>query len=362
MEVHRLECWRMVRLGSDGVYFRPGGRMLARRVLVMAVFLLVAALLVYSVGLTPTPEAARDAASHDAMIAAAEVESARIAEEFVQSGLLKQEEIDSMRRDREAQRAQRIAADTRLDSLFRNAFLGLAGVFAAMGVLAPLGLLWERFQIRGDGFGGLAIRRRGLLGFSRSQHYGRGSFQEAGIRVREHIERPHRMGAQQAGWLWEVLLFGGQPLVLCIAQTPHRPLESGRPPSDVQALAEALAHFSGCPLRPGFAMAEAEIRQFGPIQTGIRYHERSAPALVRETFSLDDVPEDLRRRLEENLAQGGPGVIRSRLQTRIEPLPGGAGFRCTFPDGREERYHSVEALPPELREMLIRFGGMGPRK
>jgi hypothetical protein len=355
MPVYRLETWRAAPLGTSGLYFQPTLRSLVARLFAAVVFgMLAAGCLYFAETLTTAPEAGPISPAMEESLRDAEARTAEMARQLIQDGVLTAEALEEKRAARQrAAAAERARWDT-LNRGIRTAFLALAGLFAAIAVLAPLALIWERVWIAPDAMQQMVVTTRGTFGMRRRRAYPRGTFEYAVVRAREHMLRTRQMGLIQQGWMWEVLLLGREGVVFCVDHSARRPMSNGRMPDQVRLCAEHFARMAGCALRAGYSIAEAEVRR-GLFSSEVRYHEAMPREVRHYEGRLEDLPPELRDRMIEAMQQRGPVLHQATRSTSLQRLPDGR-YRLEMPDGSSRICASLEELPPDLRELIRRHG------
>lgn len=355
MNVHRLETWRAAPLDRGGLYFQPTLRSLPNRLMAAFVFGLVAAGCLYAAN--SMHALSQPSAMHPEFqqtLRNAEAAAERMAEQLIREGAMTPEEFqrirETRRREAEASRSEGMQTNQRI----RDALLAIGGILLAIAILAPLALLWERAWVEADAAGGMLLTRRNMLGIRMRRAYPRGVFEHAAVRVRENMQRTRQLGLIQRGWLWEILLLGREGVVFCVDHSPNRPLSNGKMPDQVRLCAERLAYLAACPLRPGYSVAEAQIRR-GFMSDDLSYREEMPLEVTRYEGNLDELSPKARASLAEALRQGGPAYYTDTRSTSLRRMPDGS-YRLDMPDGSTRTCASLDELPPDLRELIRRHG------
>ena len=221
------------------------------------------------------------------------------------------------------------------------------GVLIGVALLPALSCLWSRIRLRHDLRGNLELFSWILVPRTRSLPLN--SYAKLQFGAEEQRHKPRRSPVEVIRWRWVVVLAAKQdengmcrvrPLMFHLRDQKDRPREGGRPPEIVGALAEWLRTQGGFPaegprIRPmeggrmgGWTLSSGT----GPVSMG--HTERTY-------HSLEEMPPELRQRVEGMMAQGA-GVHREQR------------FICRGNDGIEREYASLDEMPPEVRAFFER--------
>ncbi|MCP4640552.1 MAG: hypothetical protein GY851_08970 [bacterium] len=251
----------------------------------------------------------------------------------------------------------------------------LAGLCAAVAVLLPLSCLWSHVTLRRS-VRGLVVQKWGLL-LPSSSEWAKGSLKSVRILAQEVMTGRHAQ-RRSIGYRWRVCLMGDAGEDVLEFWVHH---EKDRPAGD--RLPERVAAFAaGVHRLTGLAYGKPIVAAYGERHaTGRHMVVESDPVTTRRTYqSLDDVPEEMRGRLEEMMEQaratGEPVVenvhvdrqtfhsldeVPPELRGRVEEMMGRGGeglhvstssseaITFTGADGKPRTYHSVDEMPPDVR-------------
>jgi hypothetical protein len=229
--------------------------------------------------------------------------------------------------------------------------MGFAGL---VGILSPLSTLWQKLTVSRGVRGTLRIKASRILGSTRE--WPLEALRTIGVIVQERVVRPARGPQQHLGYLWRVGVVGndGQWCVdLHIDREKSTPLE-GRLSDRTRQCVEALQQITGLPysgspvlIEDGF---EPRVMDKPPdIMPGAtQITERSgnitrhvSTSTSSKTYhSLDEMPPDMRARVEAMMAQGRNSDVESFVSEQIT---------ITDEHGNTRTYKSVEEMPPDVR-------------
>lgn len=224
----------------------------------------------------------------------------------------------------------------------------LGGMLAAAGLVSPLSTLWETVTVSRGMRGTLKVRARRIFGSTRE--WPLETLRSIGVIVQEHIIRA-RGAPCDVGHVWRVGVVdenGHWCVDLHVDYTKHASLP-GHFPERTRECIEALEQITGlrCSGAPVF-IEEGSVPvvmddSHGMVSIGRRggnvTQHVSASTESHTYHSLDEMPPEVRARVEEMMAQQRASGAQTFVSERIT-ISGENGTRT---------YHSVDEMPPDVR-------------
>lgn len=249
--------------------------------------------------------------------------------------------------------------------------IALTGLFGLGAVVAPLSCLWNVVRISVNPRGELEVFRWGLV--PRTRRWPLDAFSQMTIDAGEVYERS-RYAEVYRGWRWKVRLVekaaptGDRARDFALSQMNWAiefwvALEKGVPtvgemPGRVREFVEGIRAMSGLAYgRPD--VQESTRGRRGLVRTQRSFEATEEPVSRTTYTSLEEMPPDLRARVEELTKSGGSHTVEvSQTTTHYEPQGHGErnvrrseSIRYRDSEGRVHTYNSIDEMPPHLREL-----------
>jgi len=408
-----ISGWRNVRNDETGVTYRPGwGVLLNRLVGTLLASVLIAGLYgayneLGAPGLRRTPqqnaEIQRQLREAQARLEEMKEDTRKLMSEEEWRELETQMAADQARRQAKAHAQKRRIGQ--VQRVVQGGCLALMGVLAFFGILAPLSCLWGRVAVEKDVRGDLVVRKWGLL-WPSSRSWPVTAFKGMNL-VANEVMVGRRGLRRSIGWRWRVRLVPAdatnQPEQMRAAlglteygvdfwvhQQKDQPI--GRPPAPVMDFVRALHRITGLVCSKPVVTA---YQATGPARGTQHVVSQGGPAVTTHTsHSSDDVPEHLRPEVQKMMANAGAAgapqsgtwkttrtyhsleEVPEHLRPRIEKMMAEAHEQgapqsqvwqtskktITVRDaqGNVRTYHSVDEMPPDVREAYERARNARP--
>lgn len=318
MRAYDLHTWRVATCNHRTLVMKPTARTFGKRLAITFVCLLLVGSLAYSLYSTPKPGSSIRSAEFLAQKEKIDTMNDEMTRDLIDQGIITQEEVDAI-----TQKSERRVGDARvrqdnMDRLFRTGIYCGISFFAFFAVLTPISVTWERVRFTTNVRGELVVRRRDSIGWPSKQYIPEDSIKQLFVIAREHREGDYKSGYRTVGWMWEVYAQGdnSEGLVVSVDLSPGRPLENRRLPENVQQVADTLSKFTGCTLRPGYAVTNIDSMHNSILGSHIR---QSGTRRIEQTHTIEE--------------------------------PAGQPITYRAPNGAVYTYDTLEDMPYELQKM-----------
>ena len=236
----------------------------------------------------------------------------------------------------------------RMAQVVRVGTIVLSILLAAAAILPPLMALIEQLTVQGDGLGNFVVTRRRFLNRTHAcPSTGLGAMT---ITAGEKVVHG-RHGTRRLGYRWVVGVDSPLTQTYFEFHPDHQkltPIEGQGLPERVNEFAQGLSRMTGLQVPAPIIIDYQSVR---PTLFGRRGEMmvRNQPVVTRttHTYSLDEIPPDLRGHVDALLAQAKsqPGTPVTQTFTK-------GTFTYRDPNGQEHTYASVEEMPPDVRALF----------
>lgn len=351
MRTYLFVNWDLAHQGAEQIVYRPGLKTLMGRLGLTLIMAVLIATLYFGIAdpllksserrvITPATQQQVEELAR----ATKELEESlreTMTEEAWQDYVRKREAEQT---EREAQIAEKMAQQNAVVQTGIAIVGGVCTLFALVGLLAPLSVLWNRLSIDRDIRGNLTVSTRVL--WPRTHSWPMDSFGRITVCAKEVIHSTRYRRNVSVGWRWHVFLeakgagLGTQePVAFCPSQQKSRPSLEGRMPDRVAIFVQWLESMTRLPVS-GPTIMEFSGMEPGLFSTKRRFRSVGQPHVERHTYrSLDEMPPEVCAQAERMMAEGKTTHSTHSITVRDA-------------EGREQTYNSLDEMPPELRAKI----------
>lgn len=251
----------------------------------------------------------------------------------------------------------------------QNAFWAALAVLVVAGILPPLATLWQRLAIEMSAMNMLTVRTRTL--WPRTHYIPLNEFRRITVAAIERIHGRGRTRAKSLGYRWRVSLerdpSGYQdagPWRVFSFEVHHqrlRPEPDAPLPERVTVFVSALERMTGIRADAPAATMEyrGRVRSWrgsrdivaGSLGSFTAETVLEEPTAHSRTYSFDELPPELRRRVDAMLTKGA-SETRIEVTSSQSMLDGTKTIRYRDEHGVTHEYNSLEEMPPDIRALF----------